>query len=109
MIIHTIEARTHGRYLVDRPDAPGLTPMLVGFHGYGEGAEQMLANLRAVGRADPGRPAHNGDWCLVSVQALHRFYTRTQDIVACWMTSQDREQAIRTQRDAFIEEVEKGR
>ena len=31
---------------------------------------------------------------LVSVQGLHRFYTRANDVVASWMTKEDREQAI---------------
>lgn len=94
VIIHTIEARTHGRYLVDRPAAPGLAPMLVGLHGYGESAEQMLANLRAVARPSPEATKTMHDWCLVSVQALHRYYTRKQDVVASWMTRQDRELEI---------------
>jgi predicted esterase len=91
MIIHTIEARTHGRYLVDRPDAPGLAPMLVGFHGYAETAETMMENLRALARSDHGTIR---DWCLVSVQALHRFYNRRRDVAANWMTRQDRELEI---------------
>jgi len=34
-------------------------------------------------------------WCLVSVQALHRFYTRgDQAVVASWMTREDRDAAI---------------
>jgi predicted esterase len=86
VIIHTIETRTHGRYLVRRPDGFGDVPMLVGFHGYGESAESMFDSLRAVAGVDP--------WCLVSVQGLHRFYTRKGEIVASWMTSQDRDLEI---------------
>jgi predicted esterase len=86
VIIHTIETRSHGRYLVWRPDAAGDVPMLVGFHGYGESAETMFDNLRAVAGAEP--------WCLVSAQGLHRFYTRRNEIVASWMTSQDRDLEI---------------
>jgi predicted esterase len=33
-------------------------------------------------------------WLLVSVQALHRFYNRGNQVVASWMTREDREQAI---------------
>jgi len=73
--------------------------MLVGFHGYGETAEHMLANLRAV--AERGSDARSGDlagtgsgWCLVSVQALHRFYTKSDEVAASWMTRQDRELEI---------------
>jgi predicted esterase len=86
VIIHTIEARTHGRYIVESPaaDTAGEAPLLVGFHGHAESAEMMLENLRAIGAG----------WHLVSVQALHRFYTKRGAIVATWMTRQDRELAI---------------
>src|ERR671914_443656 len=52
-VVHTVDARVHGRYVVRAPD--GL---------------------------------------IVSVQALHRFYTRHNTIVASWMTREDRELAI---------------
>lgn len=84
MIIHTIEARTHGRYLVEPRDEPA--PLLVGFHGHAENAEIMLENLRAISKG--------GEWVLASVQALHRFYTKRGDVVATWMTKQDRELEI---------------
>jgi len=86
--IISVETPTHGRVLVRDGGEPGSsTRLLVGFHGYGQGAEEMLAELALV----PG----NERWTLVSVQALHRFYARAQDkVVACWMTRQDREQAI---------------
>ena len=82
---HTVAASTHGRYLVQHPaDAP--VGLLVGFHGYAENAEIHLAELqRAAGAAS---------WTLVAVQALHRFYNRRGDVVASWMTSQDRNEAI---------------
>jgi predicted esterase len=61
--------------------------VVVGFHGYAQSAEDMMVILEAL--------PLNGDRTLVSVQALHRFYTRgDQNIVASWMTRQDREQAI---------------
>ena len=73
--------------------------MLVGFHGYGETAEHMLANLRALAERDsdarPGDLAGTASsWCLVSVQALHRFYTKSDEVAANWMTRQDRELEI---------------
>lgn len=58
----------------------------MGFHGYQENAAITLGVLRQIAN---GRPIG-----LVSVQGLHRFYSRTNDVVASWMTSQDRELAI---------------
>lgn len=84
--MRTIETRTHGRYLLQIPDGSPPWPLLVGFHGYGEDA---AAHLDALARI-PGA----GTWLLVSVQALHRFYTRDQRVVASWMTRQDREHEI---------------
>ena len=87
MIERNIAARTHGRYLVVPPTPPGPEGVLVGFHGYAEGAETQLERLRSIPGADR--------WLLVSVQGLHRFYQRrTNDVVAGWMTRQDRELAI---------------
>lgn len=84
---HTIETSTHGRYLVQTPRAPGPHPLLVGFHGYGENA---AIHLEALHRTVGDRP-----WMLVSVQALSRFYTRgDRDVVAAWMTREDREAVI---------------
>jgi predicted esterase len=83
---HTIRATTHGRYLVQESNHT-LPALLVGFHGYAEDAESQLERLRSI----PG-----SDSCLiVSVQGLHRFYRgRSQDVVASWMTRQDRDLAI---------------
>lgn len=76
-----IETKTHGRYLVK----PGASQrLLVGFHGYGQNAEIHLADLEKL----------DTDWTLVSVQGLHRFYSRGDEIAASWMTRQDRELAI---------------
>jgi predicted esterase len=80
----TVATTTHGRYLVDIPAHSRAT--LVGFHGYRENAAMhfdVLAQL-AAGRSIG----------VVSVQGLHRFYTRNNDVVAGWMTSEDRELAI---------------
>ena len=83
---YTIPTTTHGRYLVDAPSVAGPWPTLVGFHGYGERGDDMLEALRGVRGERP--------WLLVSIQALNRFYTKNQDIVANWMTRDDRELAI---------------
>lgn len=85
-LVRTIAVTTHGRYLVDVPAGDGPWPVLLGFHGYAETAAVHLAQLA---RLDP---AHA--WLRVSVQGLHRFYTRQQDVVASWMTREDRELAL---------------
>jgi predicted esterase len=88
--VHHIDARVHGRYLVERPDGSGVLPILVGFHGYGENAQHMLEALRALAPAG---------WLLVSIQALNRFYTKKQGVVGSWMTREDRELAIADNTD----------
>ena len=86
MIERNIAAAIHGRYLVEAP-ARSPSPLLVGFHGYAEGADQQLQRLQAI----PG----SEQWIRVAVQGLHRFYRgRSRGVVASWMTSQDRELAI---------------
>ena len=85
MIERSIETITHGRYLVEAPKA-GL-PVLVGFHGYAESAEIQFNRLRSIEGSDR--------WVLLSIQGLHRFYRgRSTDVVASWMTRQDRDLAI---------------
>ena len=87
IVARTLPVSTVGRYLVAPAEGPGPAPLLVGFHGYAQGAEGLLADLAAV----PGAAR----WHRVSVLGLHRFYnTRTQEVVASWMTRLDREQAI---------------
>ena len=61
--------------------------LLIGFHGYAETAEIHLEQLEKIRGIE--------DWTVASIQALHPFYTsRTQQVVAGWMTRLDREQAI---------------
>ncbi|MGE5233491.1 MAG: alpha/beta hydrolase [Acidobacteriota bacterium] len=80
-----VAASVHGRYLV-RPGRRGR-PALLGFHGYGESAERQFAELVQI-------PELEG-WTLAAVQALHPFYDRRSgEVVASWMTKQDRELAI---------------
>jgi predicted esterase len=80
--VYSIAATTHGRVLVRRAAAPRR--ILAGFHGYLENAAIQLARLESIPGADR--------WTLVSVQALHRVYRgRTSEVVASWMTSQDRD------------------
>ncbi len=87
MIERNVATTTHGRYLAIAPAASEPAPLLVGFHGYAENADVQLERLRAI----PGGER----WVRVSIQALHRFYqSRTNAVVASWMTRQDREAAI---------------
>lgn len=86
-IERTIEASTHGRYLV--ACAEGASPKLaiVGFHGYGENAEMQMARLQSI--------TGYARYLLISIQGLHRFYGRNgNEVVASWMTRQDRDLAI---------------
>jgi predicted esterase len=89
-VVRTVPAATLGRFLVQGADGSGGAepPLLAGFHGYGENAETHLAALRRI-------PGTEG-WRLASIQALHRFYNmKTRDVVGSWMTSLDRDEAIR--------------
>jgi predicted esterase len=87
VIERTIAAGTHGRYLMEPPASNGAAPVLFGFHGYAEGAEAQLERMRAIPGADR--------WRLVAIQGLHRFYQRRDNqVIASWMTRQDRELAI---------------
>jgi predicted esterase len=87
VIERSIAVRTHGRYLVSEPSGDGPWPLLVGFHGY---AEDAAVALERVDGLDPARR-----WLRVAVQGLHRFYRgRTNEVIANWMTRQDRVQAI---------------
>jgi predicted esterase len=81
-----VSVATHGRVLVEDA-ASGPLRLLVGFHGYAQNADEMMAMLRGV----PDRSA----WTLVAIQALHRFYRgRSETTVASWMTRQDRDTLI---------------
>ncbi len=79
---------THGRVLVREARAAARRGVLVGFHGYMENAKTP----DGAARGDSRTPLA---WTLVSIQGLHRFYRgRTEDVVASWMTREDRELAI---------------
>ena len=80
-----IQTPTHGRVLVR--EFADAAVVVIGFHGYTENADIQMERLAAI-------PGAEG-WTLVSVQGLHRFYRgRSQDVVASWMTRQDRELMI---------------
>jgi predicted esterase len=83
--IHAVPAATHGRVMVRHAASP--RGVLAGFHGYLESAAIQMARLESIPGAE--------QWTVVSVQALHRVYRgRSQDVVASWMTRQDRDLAI---------------
>jgi len=83
----SIVVTTHGRYLVESPVDGPPRGLIVGFHGYAESADRALERLQSI----PGSIR----WTLVSIQGLHRFYRgRSTDVVASWMTRQDRDLAI---------------
>ena len=100
----TIAVASHGRYLVALPGdaaAAAGAPLLVGFHGYAEDADVHLDRLRSI----PGASR----WLIVSIQGLHSFYRgRSSDVVASWMTRQNRDLMINDNRQyvsAVIDEV----
>lgn len=97
----TIAATTHGRYLVDGSDTGEARGWVIAFHGYAETATIQMERLQSM----PGADA----WVCVSVQALNRFYRgSSSQVVANWMTSEDRETAIRDNLayvDAVIDQV----
>jgi predicted esterase len=87
-IERTIEATTHGRYLVASGEGALPVVALAGFHGYGENAETQMERLYSI--------AGDMRCLLISIQGLHRFYRpKSNDVVvASWMTRQNRELAI---------------
>lgn len=94
--VEVLPARIHGRYLVRNAvgDSRGL---LVAFHGYGMSAAGMLEEIERIPEIET--------WTVVSVQGLHRFYdSRSREVVASWMTRQDRELAI-ADNIAFVNDV----
>lgn len=81
----SIATTTHGRVLVREAVEPAAA--VVGFHGYMENAEIQMERLARL----PGSER----WTLISVQGLHRFYKgRGQEVIAGWMTRQDRDDMI---------------
>lgn len=99
-IIH-VPARLHGRVVVREaeprtPAAARRSRLLLAFHGYGQRAETMIDELEGV----PGIDA----WTVASIQGLHAFYTRSQNVVASWMTREDRERAIAA-NVAYVDEA----
>jgi len=78
-----IQTKVHGLYLIQEAKNKKVNPVLVGFHGYGETAEDQLQLLQNI----PGIE----NWTVCSVQALHPFYKTKARIGYCWMTAKNRE------------------
>ena len=83
--LHSVETSVRGYYRLQPAKNSAAQALLVGCHGYGETSLEQLERLKSI----PG-----DDWHCAAVQALHPFYTRSGQIVACWMTSFEREAAI---------------
>ncbi len=81
-----IRIEVSGRYLVEVPDGDAPFPLLAGFHGYGQTAEDQMALLRLI-------PGSEG-WVRCSIEALHPFMNSKGDPGASWMTRRERELRI---------------
>jgi predicted esterase len=79
---HHVETPVAGRCLVTAPAGSEPRPLLLGFHGYAQTAEDQLEMLQRI--------HGSGGWVCCAVQALHPFYPRPDRVGACWMTRQDR-------------------
>ena len=100
MQAHTIQTSVRGKYLLRLPAYSGPAPLLAGFHGYGQTAEDEFSLLCAI-------PGSERSLCC-SIEALHPFYTQTGHPGASWMTSRDRDQHIEENVryvDAVIERI----
>ena len=86
MRAHTIQTSVRGKYLLRLPAQSGPAPLLAGFHGYGQTAEDEFSLLCAI----PGSER----WFCCSIQALHSICTPAGNPGASWMSSRDREHQI---------------
>jgi len=83
---HHLETTISGRYLVEVPDGEGPFPLLAGFHGYGQTAEEELALLHQISGSDR--------FARCSIEALHPFINSKGQPGASWITRCDRELRI---------------
>lgn len=103
MQIFTLQTAVRGKYALRLPAQSGPAPLLAGFHGYGQTAEDELSLLCAI----PGSER----WLCCSIEALHPIYTQGGSPGSSWMTSSDRDQRIEENVryvDAVIERVRAG-
>ena len=100
MRAHTIKTSVRGKYLLRLPAHSGPAPLLAGFHGYGQTAEDEFNLLCAI----PGSER----WLCCSIEALHSICTPAGHPGASWMNSHDREHQIEENVryvDAVIERI----
>lgn len=81
-----IPTLTHGRVLVQDPEAGEPTGTFLVCHGYAQTADEALSDALLIPGIDR--------WRIAAVQGLHCFYARDERVVAGWMTRQDRDLAI---------------
>ena len=75
-----------GKYLLRLPAHTGPAPLLAGFQGFGQTAEDEFRLLCAI----PGSEC----WFCCSIEALHSVCTTAGTPGASWMSSHDREHQI---------------
>ncbi|NMW22377.1 MAG: phospholipase [Chlorobiaceae bacterium] len=81
-----IQTSVKGRYLLRPPAHSGTAPLLAGFHGYGQTADDEFNLLCSI----PGTER----WLCCSIEALHYVETPAGICGASWMTTSDRDQHI---------------
>ncbi|NTW54689.1 MAG: phospholipase [Chlorobaculum sp.] len=93
---HHLETTVSGRYLVEALEGDGPFPLLAGFHGYGQTADDELELLRQI----PGSER----WIRLSIEALHPFMNARGQPGASWMIRRDRELRI-TENVLYVDAV----
>lgn len=92
-----VPTRAHGRVFVREAPYDGRqSRLLLAFHGYAQRAETMVTELAGVAGLD--------QWTVASLQGLHAFYNRDREVVASWMTKEDRDLAIAA-NVAYVDEA----
>ncbi|WP_164927146.1 alpha/beta hydrolase [Chlorobaculum tepidum] len=81
-----LETTVSGCYLVESPPGSGPFPLLAGFHGYGQTAEDELELLRNIPGSDR--------WIRLPIEALHPFINAKGQPGSSWMTRRDRDRRI---------------
>jgi predicted esterase len=93
---HRVSARVSGRCLIAAPVGAGPFPLLAGFHGYGQTAEDGMELLQRI-------PGSEG-WITCAVEALHPFMNAKGEPGASWMTRRDRDFRI-AENVAYVDTV----